>query len=78
MRYCQTEILSHADRNFPEQHNISHAAISRAEKVLAGISKRDRFPERTLNNSSLQRSDEDSGVTHTSWYEILLHQKKVV
>jgi len=37
-----------------------------------------RLSEFTINNGSLQRSDEGSGVTDTSWYEILLHQNKGV
>jgi hypothetical protein len=35
----------------PERHFFSHAATFHREKVLAGISERDRFPERTLDSS---------------------------
>jgi len=46
--------------NFPEQHNFSHAAISQAETLLAGISNRDKVPERTLK----KRTDSLSQFWH--------------
>lgn len=40
----------HEIETITEQLNISHAAISQAENLLAGISNHNNVPERTLSN----------------------------